>query len=107
MEDEDARKMYHTQKGVFDLSRLVEQLIPSIIIGAVIVYANNVVVQSQVGDLRARAERQEERLSSQNEKLISLNAQVASYLSQQNQLNTTMDARLTYVERISSVPAKK
>jgi hypothetical protein len=51
---EPKRHLFHVsgRGGGIDLARLAEQLIPSLIIGCVIVFANFKVTESQVGDLK-------------------------------------------------------
>lgn len=98
-EDEQHRRWFHTTNGSFDLVRLVENLVPAAIIGMIVIYSNSIVTQSQVRELSTRLERTEDKVTSQNERLIGLNAQVTAYLGQQTQLNVQMDARMTYLER--------
>jgi len=95
----EARRLFHRTAGGIDFARLLEQLIPSIIIGLIVIYANSLVMQNQVSELKLRQDRIEDKVTSQNEKLIALNAQVAAYLGQQTQLNAAVDARMTYLER--------
>lgn len=92
-QDEDWRR------PKFHLSRVFIQWAQNLAVGAIVIYANFAVMQSQVQDLKTQVYRLDEKVSEQNGKLIGLNAQVAAYLAQQTQLNTTMDARLTYLER--------
>lgn len=94
------RKLFHnTRGGGIDLARLVEQLIPAILMGALVIYANLQVTRAQVDDVRQEVRELKGSYYVQNDKLIALNAQVAAYLGQQTQLNAAMDARLTYIER--------
>ncbi len=98
-ENGERRQLFHKKSGGIDLSRLFEQLLPTLIVGAFVVYANYRVMEGQVADIRMRVDKTEEKVSGQNEKLIALNAQIAAYLGQQTQLNAAMDARMTYLER--------
>lgn len=91
----------------FDFSKLMEHWGPTVLVGVIVVYANSAVTQAQmtelrnqVSDLRTQVFRLDDKVSEQNGKLIGLNAQVASYLGQQTQLNTAMDTRMTYLERM-------
>jgi hypothetical protein len=100
------RKLFHNREGQVDFQRMLEQLIPSVLIGAVVVYANNLVTQSQVADLRADVAiiKSELRgtnstMSTQNNDIVRLQSSMTAYLGQQTTLNAAMDARLTYLER--------
>lgn len=100
------RKLFHTASGRFDLWRLVEQLIPTGIAAFVVIYTTTQVTQNQVNDLKASAMQSEvQRQSLQKDiqeaqnRLIELNAKVTAYLGQQTQINSAVDARLTYIER--------
>lgn len=95
------RRLFHTMGGRFDIARLIEQLIPTLIAAVLVAWVNLSVTQSQVGDMRIEMRELRGKVGDQNEKLIALNAQVAAYLGQQTQLNAAMDARLTYLERAS------
>lgn len=101
----------------FNLIRLFESLVPTVIVGLVVVYANFRVMQYQVDDIRKELDRaavvdagrqvqfreesdkRQTQLREQSEKLVGISAQMSSYLAQQTTLNAQMDARLTYVER--------
>lgn len=103
------RRLFHDQTGNIDFSRMLEQLIPSIAIGAIVIYANNIVTQYQVSDLRTDVAsiKQDLRsnsvaMSTQNNEIVRLQAAMTAYLGQQTQLNAAMDARLTYLERADS-----
>jgi hypothetical protein len=103
---EPHRRLFHTFGGGLDLSRLVEQLIPAVVIGGIVIYANTMVTSNQVGDLKAAIARsdattkeQQQKLDTQSEKLAAISAQLTAFLGQQLQLNTSIDARMTYLER--------
>ena len=88
------------------MSRLVEQLVPAIVIGAIVVFANYKVTEAQVGDLRGEVSqaqtetiKQQGQIQSQAEKLAGITAQISAFLGQQVQMNSAMDARVTYIER--------
>lgn len=106
-ESEDPhRNLFHNKEGGLELSRLVEQLIPSIVIGVIVTFANFKVIESQVGDLRKELERasladveRQRQLQNQSEKLAGLNAQISGFLSQQVAVNAGLDARMIYMER--------
>ena len=92
-----------------DIPRLVEQLIPAIIMGGIVIFANFKVTASQVDDLRQVMRddqivnaRQQEQLQAQGEKLASITAQITTFLGQQVQINQAIDARMTYIERTRS-----
>lgn len=104
--DDGRRHLYHTTGGDLDLSRLIEQLIPAVVIGAFVVFANFKVTSGQVDDLRndmhdaqVAATHQQEQIQAQAEKLAGISAQIATLLSQQVAMNTSTDARLTFLER--------
>lgn len=100
MNDDDERPLFKkSHGGGFDWQRMVEQAVPGLIIGAVVIYANNLVTQNQVSDLRSDMKQTIERYNSYNIQFATLNAQVATYLQQQGQFNSQMDARMTYIER--------
>jgi len=100
------RSLFHTLGGGFDFSRLIEQMIPTVVMGIVIIYANSLVSSSQISGLKEQANRTDAVLSvlqnglnSTNVETARLNAQVVAFLGQQVALNAAMDARLTYLER--------
>lgn len=100
------RSLFHRVGGGIDFSRLTEQMIPTILMGLVVIYANSKVTEYQIADIRkdmVRAEASDVQkqawLQAQSEKLAGISAQMAGFLAQQTQLNAAMDARLTYVER--------
>ena len=101
------RQMFHTSNGGVDFARLVEQLVPSLMIGVLVVYANFKVMQTQVEDLRKELDRaaqsdvaRQQQIQAQSEKLAGITAQITAFLGQQVTINTSMDARLTYIERL-------
>jgi len=105
-EAEGHRVLFHSRTGGIDFARLFEQLIPTCIIGALVIYANSKVTEYQVMDLRrdldraaitAREYATNQQL--QSEKLAAITAQITAFLGQQTQLNSTMDGRMTYLER--------
>ncbi len=98
--------MFHSRSGSFDFSRLFEQLIPTVIIGGLVIWANSKVTEYQVLDLRRDMDRAAiiardyaNNQQMQSEKLAAITAQITAFLGQQTQLNSTMDARMTYIER--------
>lgn len=100
------RSLFHTRLGGFDLSRLLEQLIPAVIIGAVVIYATSKVMEYQIGILQRDMDRStavvqqtQTQSQQQSEKLAAITAQIAAYLGQQTALNSAIDARVTYLER--------
>jgi hypothetical protein len=102
------RKLFRNASG-FDFQRLLEQSLPSIIIGAIVVYANFRVLETQVASLREEMARQasDVRISTaaqQNtsERLTAVTERVASFLGQQVQFNGSVDSRITYLERSNS-----
>lgn len=110
-EDAPKRQLFHTTGGAVDVSRLVEQAIPAVIVGAFVILANSKVTESQVGDLRADlreaqqvASEQQKQIASQSEKLAGITAQIATFLGQQVQINSTMESRITYIERERQTP---
>ena len=100
------RTLFHTVRGAIDFSRLFEQMIPTVLMGLIVIYGNSLVSGSQVANLKeqfdhseaARASMQTQ-LQSANIEMAKLNAQVVAFLGQQVTLNAAMDARLTYLER--------
>ncbi len=103
---EGHRVLFHSRSGGIDFARLFEQLIPTVIIGALVIYANSKVTEYQVTDLRrdldraaASARDYANNQQQQSEKLAAITAQITAFLGQQTQLNTSMDARMTYLER--------
>lgn len=114
---ETHRRAFRSWSGGFDFARVIENITPTAIVGAVVIFANvwvsQIMSQRQIDEVRSsiqmtnhQVSRLEEKVSSQsdkltvqNEKLIALNAQVAAYLGQQTQLNAAIDARMTYIER--------
>jgi precorrin-4 methylase len=100
------RSLFHTLGGGIDISRLVEQMIPTVVMGIVVIYANSLVSSAQISTLKDQANRTDSVLSvlqaglnSTNVETARLNAQVVAFLGQQVALNAAMDARLTYLER--------
>ncbi len=105
-EAEGHRVLFHSRSGSFDFSRLFEQLIPTVIIGGLVIWANSKVTEYQVLDLRRDMDRAAiiardyaNNQQMQSEKLAAITAQITAFLGQQTQLNSTMDARMTYIER--------
>ncbi len=100
------RLLFHTVGGHVDFSRLVEQSIPTLVMGVIVIYANSLVSGAQIINLKEQVEKGEAariaiftQLQATNVELAKLNAQVVAFLGQQNSLNAAMDARLTYIER--------
>ncbi len=108
-EAEGHRVLFHTRNGGLDFARLFEQLIPSVIIGGLVIYANSKVTEYQVMDLRRDMDRAALTArdyainqQTQSKELAAITAQITAFLGQQTQLNTAMDARMTYLERSGS-----
>lgn len=106
IEDDTDRKLFHNRQGNLDISRLVEQLIPLAIVGGVVVYANSLVTQSQVGESKTRIEALERELRevrseqrTTNATVVGLLAKIDAYLGQQTTLNQAMDQRILFLER--------
>lgn len=106
---EPQRKAFHTWGGSIDFSRIFENLVPTVLVGLAVISANSLVTQKQVEDIKTEVKSlqsqlaaQGDKMTGQNEKLIALQAQVVTYLGQQTQLNASIDARLTYLERAGS-----
>ena len=100
------RTLFHRLGGGFDIARLVEQMIPTIVMGIIVIYANSLVSSAQISTLKEQANRTDgvlatlqSGLNSTNVETARLNAQVVAFLGQQVSLNAAMDARLTYLER--------
>jgi len=100
------RSLFHTLGGGFDISRLIEQMIPTVLMGIVVIYANSLVSSAQINNLKEQVTHSDEaRVSMQtnlqqtNVELAKLNAQVVAFLGQQVTMNAAMDARVTYLER--------
>lgn len=90
----------------FNLTRVIESLVPTVIVGGLVIFANFKVMQYQVDDIRKELDRAsiveaagQTQRREQSEKLVGIAAQMTSYLSQQTTLNAQMDARITYLER--------
>lgn len=101
-----SRQLFHTMRGGFDLSRLVEQMIPTVLMGIVVIYANSLVTAVQINTLKEQVTHSDDarvslqaNLQQTNVELAKLNAQVVAFLGQQVTMNAGMDARLTYLER--------
>ncbi len=108
---EGHRVLFHTRNGGLDFARLFEQLIPSVIIGGLVIYANSKVTEYQVMDLRRDMDRAALTArdyainqQTQSKELAAITAQITAFLGQQTQLNTAMDARMTYLERTRPRP---
>ena len=102
------RPLFHIRGGGFDVSRMIEQLIPAVVIGAIVIFANAKVTEYQVSEMRKEIDRtaattftQQQQLGMQSEKLATIAAQMTAFLGQQIAVNTAMDARLTFIERQS------
>lgn len=99
-DEPETRALFHkSHGGGVDLARLFEQLLPTIVVGLIVIYANSLVTKSQVEDVRVEVRELKDKYSLNNDKLIVLNERIASYLERQNTLNAAMDARMTYLER--------
>jgi hypothetical protein len=106
---EEDRKLFQksaSRGGGFDLWRLVEQLIPTAIAALIVIWTTTQVTQNQVNELKQTAitsdiQRQslQKDIQEAQNRLIELNAKVTAYLGQQTQINSAVDARLTYIER--------
>lgn len=100
--------------GHFQFSRVIEQLIPSVIIGCLVVFANLKVTENQVADIRKELDRvaiteqaRQQQLQQQSERLVGITAQLTAFLGQQVNINSAIDARLTYIERSQTVAGKR
>lgn len=92
--------------GGVDFSRLMEQLIPTVAVGAFVLYGNAQIVSNQVAELRKDMDRTVQyqqslqiQNNSQSLELTRIAAQLTAFVEQQNKLNSTMDSRMTYLER--------
>jgi hypothetical protein len=106
--DDQPRKLFRNANG-FDFQRLVEQALPSVVIGAIVVYANFRVLEAQVASIREEMARQASEVrvstaaqSNTSERLTAVSERVASFLGQQVQFNSSVDSRITYLERSNS-----
>ena len=106
---EEQRGWFHRSRsggGGIDFARLIELAIPLVITAAVVMWTNAQVTSNQVSELKQsnvysenqRQALQRDMQEAQN-RLIELNAKVTAYLGQQTQINSNLDARLTYIER--------
>lgn len=106
LEDDDGKRpLFHKRMGGFDLQRLFEQLLPNILIGAIVVFANLKVIEYQVSEMRREIDtttkttaNQQMQLAAVSEKLATVAAQMTAFLGQQVLANATTDARMTFME---------
>lgn len=105
-ENEPQRKLFHTTGGGIDFSRMVEAAAPNLIVGIIVIFATTKVLESQIGDLKdARAIDRAAVISMQQQltdlaiKQAGISAQTTLFLGQQVSINSTLDSRLTFMER--------
>lgn len=115
MHNDGKRSLFSRATGGIDYQRLIEQMIPAVIVGTFIAFANAKVTEYQVGELTKKIDTTETETrttqsqlvtqtilaAQQSERLTSIAAQMSLYLGQQTTINTAIDARLTFMERQS------
>lgn len=112
-DDEVKRNLFTRVTGGIDFQRLFEQLIPAIIVGAFVAFANAKVTESEVGELtkkidattadtrvqQAQLAAQAVMSAAQQERLTAIAEKMTSYIGQQTAINANINDRLTYIER--------